>query len=161
RRRSPQTDERARSYEVTLQGAILGLLGLLLGFTFAMAVSRFDNRKRLVVDEATALGSAFLRARLLPEPEQSEVTKLLRQYLDARMELTRGNPAASSREELTERAARLQGLLWAQAVRATEQDRQAVATGLFVQSLNDVIDMAGKRDAALANHVPESVLLLL
>src|SRR5262245_23780758 len=81
RRRSPQTDERTRSYEVTLQGAILGLLGLLLGFTFAMAVSRFDSRKRLVVDEANALGTAFLRARLLPEPERTEVATLLRRYL--------------------------------------------------------------------------------
>jgi hypothetical protein len=60
-----------------------------------------------------------------------------------------------------QRITQLQDLLWAQAVAVTEKDRRAVSTGLFVQSLNDVIDTAGKRDAALENHVPESVLLLL
>jgi hypothetical protein len=161
RKSRARTDDLSRSQAVTIQAAILGLLGLLLGFTFAMAVARFDSRKQLVVAEANAIGTAYLRARLLPEPERTEVVKLLRQYIDARLETTRLGPDLPSAKELEVRVAGLQELLWSQAIAATERDRRAVSTGLFVQSLNEVIDIAGKRDAALENHIPDSVLVLL
>jgi hypothetical protein len=161
RRNRPGTDERARSQVGTIQAATLGLLGLLLGFTFAMAVSRFDSRKQLVVEEASAIRAASLRAQLLPEPQRTEARALLRRYLDARLEKSRGDPAAPAQEGRTESMARLQALLWAQAVAATEQDRRAVAPGLFAQSVNAVIDTADRRDAALDDHVPEGVLLAL
>jgi hypothetical protein len=160
RRRRARGDEQTRSQTTTIQGAVLGLLGLLLGFTFAMAVSRFDNRKQLMVDEANALGTASLRAQLLPD-QAKEVITLLQRYVDVRLEMTRADPASPSMNELTQRMTQLQDLLWAQAVTATRKDQRAVSTGLFVQSLNDVIDIAGKRDAALENHVPESVVLVL
>jgi hypothetical protein len=161
RSRRARIDEHTRSQTVTIQGAILGLLGLLLGFTFAMAVSRFDSRKQLMVDEANAIGTAVLRARLLPEQERKEVIPLMQRYVEARIELTRTGTASPSGEERTQRVARLQDLLWAQAVAATEKDRRAAPTVLFVRSLNDVFDAAGRRDAALENHVPVSVLVLL
>lgn len=153
RRRRTSTDESTRTQALAIQGAILGLLGLLLGFTFAMAVSRFDTRKQRVVDEANAIGTAYLRARLLPEPEKTEATHLLRQYIDARLEAAQGGSG--------ERTASLQDLLWSRAGAVMAKDSRAIAAGLFVQSVNDVIDMAGKSEAALNDHVPESVLFLL
>jgi hypothetical protein len=157
----PRIGEHTQHQILTLQGAILGLLGLLLGFTFAMAVSRFDTRKQLMMDEANAIGNASLRARLLPETERNKVATLLRQYLDVRLEITRAGPTSPSWEQLTGRMAQLQDKLWAQAVAANEKDRRAVATGLFIQSLNESFDVAGKRDTAIESHVPEGVLLLL
>jgi hypothetical protein len=160
-RRRPSLNEHTRAQAVTIQGAILGLLGLLLGFSFAMAVSRFDARKQLMVEETNALGTAYLRAGLLPEAEQKETLTLFQQYLDVRLEMTRAVPGLPGVEVTAARLAQLQKRLWSQAVAAMEKDRRAVATGLFTQALNEVFDIAAKRDAALENHVPESVLLLL
>jgi hypothetical protein len=69
-----------------IQGAALGLLGLLLGFTFAMAVQRYDTRRGLVLQEANAVGTTYLRASLLPDAHQAPVKDLLRRYVDIRLE---------------------------------------------------------------------------
>ena len=80
RSRSTQFHEAVKSQVGTIQGAILGILGLLLGFSFAMAVSRFDMRKQLVIEEANAIGTAAMRARLLPAPRRDEAAALFRSY---------------------------------------------------------------------------------
>jgi hypothetical protein len=91
---APGLADQSRSQLSTLQTAMVGLLALLLAFSFAMAESRFEARQRLMVDESNAIGTAYLRSRMLPEPYQSEVAKLLRAYTDAhwstfRLELMR------------------------------------------------------------------------
>lgn len=151
RRGRASIDEATKSQAGSIQGAILGLLGLLLGFTFAMAVSRFDTRKQLVIDEANAIGTAALRARLLPSAQREEARTLFRRYVDAR--LAEGPP----REE----ADRLEEQLWSLAIAVAETDTRSVTAGLFIESLNEAIDSKSRRDAALTNHVPESVLLLV
>ncbi len=67
------------------QGAVLGLLALLLGFTFSLALSHFDARTAAVVDEANAIGTAWLRTDLLPEPERTEARDLMKQYVAVRV----------------------------------------------------------------------------
>lgn len=161
RRAQSNINEATKSHISVIQGTIVGLLSLLLSFTLAMAVSRFDTRKQLVVEEANAIGTAFLRARLLPEPSRAEVADLLRLYVDTRIETTQPGQDERSTKALHERAAQLQQQLWALGVDAAGKDERAVTTGLFVQALNDVIDVKEKRTIALSNHVPESVLLLL
>ncbi len=158
RRTRADTGDAIRSQIGTIEGGILGLLGLLLGFTFSMAVSRFDTRKRMAVDEANAIGTASLRGQMLPQPHRTEVADLFRRYVDVRVEVSRD---AGVRGDSDARANRLQEQLWAQAVAGAEKDPRAIPTGLFIQALNDVIDIKEKRTAALENHVPESVLLLL
>ncbi len=123
----------------------------MLGFTFAMAVSRFETRKQLVIEEANAIGTAALRARLLPLSHREEALTLFRRYVDAR--LAEGPP-----EEETER---LQERLWSLASAVAETDTRSVTAGLFLESRNEAIDSKSRRDAALTNPVPESVLLLL
>src|SRR5262249_26230898 len=125
RSRRAQIDDHARSQLTTLQGAIPRLLGLPLGFTFAIAVSRLDTRKQLMIDEANAIGTAALRARLLPDEERKEVIPLLQRYVAGRIELTQAGVSARSGDERTQRIAQLQELLWAQAIAATEKDRRA------------------------------------
>lgn len=87
RRAQTRAAEGSLSEIGTLQGAMLGLLALLLGFTFAMAMSRFEARKQLVLDESNAIGTTFLRAQLLPQPPRREISNLLRQYVDVRLAL--------------------------------------------------------------------------
>jgi hypothetical protein len=142
----------------TIEAAILGVLGLLLGFTMSMAVTRFEARKQLVVEEANAIGTAYLRTQLLPAPEGPEIASLLRQYIDARVQYgTAGNDIARI-GSLRAEDFRLQGQFWTEAASYGQKDPNPVKAGLLLQSLNEVIDLEATRWAALNNHVPESVI---
>jgi hypothetical protein len=154
-------NEGSRAEISTLQGAMLGLLALLLGFTFAMAMSRFDTRKQLILEESNAIGTAFLRAQLLPQPPRQEISHLLRQYVDVRLALYAAGINEQKLEHATNRTEALHKQLWSLAVAVGEKDPRAVTTGLFLQSLNEMIDLHAIRITALENHVPEIILMLL
>ncbi|MBL8697552.1 MAG: hypothetical protein JNK67_04230 [Alphaproteobacteria bacterium] len=154
--------EDAKSHINAIQGSILGILALLLGFTFSLSLQRYDARSEAVVEEANAIGTAYLRAQLLHESVRDDVLSLLRDYADVRVRAGDVSVVDSrTRDATTERTLALQGSLWAQARRAAEVDPHPVRTGTFIPALNEVIDDFGKRDAALDRHVPELVLLLL
>lgn len=121
--------------------SILGLLALVLGFTFSLAASRFEARRQVVLEEANAIGTTYLRASFLPETNRAEVTRLLREYVDMRLKgVQEGDvDAILSQSDVLHQA------LWAQAVAASEEKPVSITTGLFVQSLNDVIDLHAKR----------------
>ena len=145
-----------------IQASLLGVLALLLGFTFSLSLQRFDSRSLAVVEEANAIGTAYLRAQLLPASIRGEVQTLLGSYLDLRVQASHvalDNPA--EREALVVRTNQIADALWRQARRAAEEDGRPVTSGLFIQSLNELIDSFGRRDAALNRHVPEAVLFLL
>lgn len=138
------------------------LLALLLAFTFSAALQRYDDRSQAVVAEANAIGTTYLRAQLLPKGMHDEVQGLLRQYLDARIQEGRINTTDTAERESPLRQANLMATqLWGHAVRAAEKDGRPVTSGLFIQSLNELIDAYGTRDASLNRHVPEIVLFLM
>ena len=142
--------------------SMLGLLALLLAFTFAAALQRYDDRSQTVVAEANAIGTTYLRARLLPREMQAEVQALLRQYLDVRIQEGRVDSTKPDlHEALLRQAKSMEARLWTHAVKAAEQDSGVVTSGLFIQSLNELIDTSGTRNAALNRHVPEIVLFLM
>jgi hypothetical protein len=142
--------------------SMLGLLALLLAFTFSAALQRYDDRSQAVVTEANAIGTTYLRARLLPGNMHEEVQVILRQYLDLRIQEGRVDFAdAAKGEALLDQGKRTGAQLWDQAVRAAEQDGRLVTSGLFVQSLNELIDAAETRRAANDRHVPEVVIFLM
>lgn len=145
----------------TLESAGLGLLALLIGFTFAMALTRFDARLRGVLDEANAISTTELRARLLPEPQATEARKLLDDYIRVRIDLIRSPGDTASLDRAVQRSTRLHAELWKCAVAATAADPRSVSTGLFVASLNEMIDLQEIRLAAARNRVPPAVLVLL
>jgi hypothetical protein len=159
--RRASSDDIERSHIGSLQGALLGLLALLLGFSFAMSVARFDARRALVLKEANAIGTAYLRTSFLPEEQGREARKLLRTYVDSRL----GYVNAKTNDELLTRAfataASLQAQLWTIATNATTQDPRSVPAGLFAASLNDVIDVSEERVTAFYSNVPEPILGLL
>lgn len=161
RRKRPTVDEDARSQIITIQGAMLGLLALLLGFTFSMAMSRFELRKQQVLEESNAIGTTYLRAQLMPEPPRKEVSNLLRQYVDVRLQFYQAGMDVQKLRGAKEQTERLQLQLWSWASAWADKDPRAVTAGLFLQSLNETIDLHSKGLTALENHVPEIILVLL
>ena len=121
--------------------SILGLLALVLGFTFSLAASRFEARRQVVLEEANALGTAYLRARLLPEPQRTEMARLLREYADVRVSRLQEGKV----EEVISRSEDLHEELWNQASAAAETNPSSIMTGVFIQFLNEVIDLHAKR----------------
>ena len=107
-------------------GTILGLLAFLLAFTFGLGATRFEERRHTVLEEANAIATTYLRTRLLPEPQRSETARLLREYVDVRVQGVQEHKL----EDLLARSEALQELLWAQAVKAAEKSRDPI-TGLL------------------------------
>ena len=137
----------------TMVGAMLGLLAFMLAFTFGMAASRFDTRKQLVLDEANAIGTTYLRTAMLPE-RRDEIRALLRSYVDARLEAVRSGRVA---EEIL-KSEDIQGRLWSAATAVALQHPDSIIVGLFVESLNEVIDLHAKRvTAGLRNRIPGAI----
>lgn len=138
-------------------GATLGLLAFMLAFTFGMAASRFDTRKQLVLDEANAIGTTYLRSAMLPE-RRDEIRALLRSYVDARLEAVRSGRVT----EKIFQSEDIQDQLWSAATAVGLQHPDSIIVGLFVQSLNEVIDLHAKRvTAGLRNRIPGSIWVAL
>lgn len=162
RRRKQAVAAEAITQANALLVSMLGLLALLLAFTFSAALQRYDDRSQAVVAEANAIGTTYLRAQLLPAVMQDEVQGLVRQYLDIRIQEGRVDFSDAEKQELLLRQSMLvRGQIWNHAVRAAEQDRGAIATALFIQSLNELIDASEARKAANSRHVPEIVIFLM
>lgn len=146
----------------TLQSSLLGILALLLSFTFSIALQRFDSRSEAVVDEANAIGTAYLRAQLLPTSVRDPALQALRAYLDLRVQTGAIDLANDkARNPLLREAEEKLDELWRYARAAAAADPNPVTSGLFVQAVNELIDSYGRRNASLNRHVPEMVLLLL
>jgi len=153
-------DEQRKSQIGGIQGAILGLLALLLGFTFSMAVGRYENRRDLVLLEANSIGTTFLRAALLPADHRVAVENLLRRYIDARLAFSaagRDPVLISKAEGMT---AELQRQLWEHTVAASAEAPTPV-TATFITALNETIDLDESRLVAFRSRVPAAVWLLL
>lgn len=121
--------------------ATLGLLAFLLAFTFGFAASKFDNRRELVIDEANAIGTTYLRAGYLDNPYKMQVRDLLKEYISIRITAVKPEKL----EQGIKKSEELQDQLWQQAVAVARTNPNSVVTGLFIQSLNEVIDLHAKR----------------
>jgi hypothetical protein len=160
-RRNARAGGAKKEHLTAVQAAAAALLGLLLAFSVSMSVSRFEARKAAVVDEANAIGTAYLRSSFLPEPQQTQAQRLFARYVDVRLELARPDWYLNAEHGLREEEAALQMQLWSQGADVAEMDRRAVTTGLYADALNSMIDSAASRDAGLRNHVPESLIYLI
>lgn len=139
-RRIRSADEKDQPV-AAMVASILGLVALVLGFTFSLAASRFDARRQVVLEEANAIGTTFLRASFLPEAQKGEVERLLREYVAQRLQsIQDGNI-----DQFVSHSESVHAELWAQAVAAEKANPGSISVGLFVQSLNDVIDLHAKR----------------
>jgi hypothetical protein len=129
--------------------ATLGLLAFTLAFTFSLAAGRFDARQQFILDEANAIRTSHLRAAFLTEPQRSTIRGMLREYLGARLAAAQPGKAAFVASQ------RLHADLWAQAVAAVRNESSSVLAGLFIESLNEVINLDAKRiQATLRSRIP-------
>jgi hypothetical protein len=146
----------------SLEAAVFALLGLLIAFTFSGALSRFDARRAQVVDEANAIGTAYLRIDMLPSTAQSRLRETFRDYTDARITTYRKLPdLVAAREELA-RSLQLQSEIWAQAVAATRLPDSRPGTEVLVMpALNEMFDIATVRLMATQMHPPTIVFAML
>lgn len=141
----------------SMAGAVLGLLAFMLAFTFGMAASRFENRRQVMLSEANAIGTTYLRAKLLAEPMRTDAQKLLLEYVDVRIE----GAKAEKFDQAVAKSEELQGRLWSVAVAQADKERTPL-TSLFVQSLNEVIDLHATRMMAVTrSRVPGMIWIIL
>lgn len=132
-------------------GATLGLLGFILAFTFGLAASRFDARRQIVVEEANAIGTTYLRAGLLPNIRGVKIRKFLGDYVDARLEVVQ----SLNIEQALRRSDELHRQLWKEAETIGQEHTNSIVVGLFIQSLNEMIDVHSKRVmVGLQNRLP-------
>lgn len=143
-----------------IQGTLLGLVGLLLAFGLTMAVGRYESRRALVVAEANDIGTTYLRAQLLAEPERTTSLELLRSYGDATIDLAEQVPDSEPFDAAAERIEDLQRDLWSAAGDAVAADPVGTAPRLYIETLNDTIDAHTDRVTSLRNRVPTPVILL-
>lgn len=144
------------------EGAVFGLLGLTIAFTFTGAVTRFQDRRGLVTDEANAIGTAYLRLDLLTPDAQPELQDLLRKYLDLRLSTSLTalqDEAALAKLAETEV---VQGEIWTKAITGSlESGAHPDAGKLLLPALNDMFDIRTTRVMVTQNHPPLIVYILL
>lgn len=154
--REPCTDA-----ETALVGSAVGLLAFVIGFTFSIAVNRYDERRNLILAEANAIGTTWLRSSLVDEPMRSEMRAILIRYTDSRLAMFE---AAENPDELR----RLQAVsqveltrLWDVTTRASRVIEPAPLATSLVQTVNDTIDLAQSRYTTYTIRIPRSVLFYL
>jgi hypothetical protein len=157
RRRNPDA---AESHSGSVQGAVLGLLGLLLGFSFAMAVGRYDTRRSLVVEEANSIGTTWLRADFLPEAQKNAVKDQLKRYTRLKLDSFKSMDDRDASSRIRREVAEIHHALWVHAD-AAAIEKPTPVTVSFITTLNETIDLDSSRKASMANHVPGVVWVLL
>jgi hypothetical protein len=141
-----------------LQAALLGLVGLVLAFGLALAVARYESRRVAIVDEANAIGTTYLRAQTLPEPIRTQSLERLVRYTDNSILLADSIPKTTESRAAIANGQRLQRELWGLAGQALADQPVDSAPRLYVETLNEMIDMQTVRVAGLNNRVPGAVL---
>lgn len=154
-------DEGAADHVKGLQAALLGLLSLLLGFSFAMATSRFDVRKGLVQEEVNSIGTVWQRAELLDEPLREEISRLLVAYVDARVDFMKAGTDVSRLDRTIDEASAKEREIWNAVRSAAREHNGGPYMSLMVPALNDMVNLKWKRRTMMDNHVPPPVLFLL
>jgi hypothetical protein len=144
-----------------IEAALFALLGLLLGYSFAGATSRLETRHQLVVQEANAIGTAYLRLDLLPLSEQPEIRHQFREYLDARVQAYEKFAHKESTEREFELASELRRQIWIQALTFSRADQSQDAVRPLLPALNEMIDVTTSRAIALESHLPALIFYLL
>jgi hypothetical protein len=145
-----------------VEGAVLGLYGLLIAFTFSGASARFDARRQLVAEEANAIGTAYLRVDLLPAESQPVLREQFRTYVDSRLSTYRNARGFQEFKAGLAGSARLQSEIWQAAVAATRlPGAHPDAARLMLPALNEMIDITTTRTMAMRIHPPLMIFALL
>ena len=157
RRRQKDSEEEKEPTIGGMVGATLGLFAFMLAFTFGLAGSRFEDRRQVLLSEANAIGTTYLRSKMLAEPMRTEAQNLLREYVDVRLE----GVQPGKLQQAAVKSEELQVRLWSVAEAQAAKER-TVLTSLFIQSLNEVIDLHATRImAGVRSRVPGVIWVVL
>jgi hypothetical protein len=143
-----------------MQAALLGFMGLVLAFGLSLAVGRYETRRAAVVDEGNAIGTTYLRAQTIAEPQRSQSLTLLRQFTDASIRISRTVPGSTTETRAITTSEQIQRQLWALAGQSLNKAPADTAPRLYVESLNEMFDAQSSRIYSLGNRVPTPVLVL-
>lgn len=161
RRRHKTETDLSHNISNIFKGSIFGLVALLLGFSFSATTSRYDLRQRIVLDQANAIGTCYLRAGLLDESSCKHIRSLLERYVEVRVDQYRvGRDAEAVARDQAE-IDRLLADLWTAVEDANRREPEKVHKSSIGPAANEVIDLGSTRTWANRNHLPEPVLLLL
>ena len=152
--------ERHREPIGVLQGALLGVVGLILAFGLSLAVGRYQDRRADVVTDANTIGTAYLRAQTIAEPQRTASLALLRTYNDLAIRITYEIPGSTAIRATAARQGQVQRGLWRLAGQSLNARPRDNAPRLYLESLNDMIDQQTVRLSGLNNRVPDAVLWL-
>ena len=141
-----------------LHSALLGMVGLILAFGLALAMGRYETRRAALVQEANAIGTTYLRAETLSEPMRTSSLDLLKDYTDTSIALSESVPGSADADAAVTAGQEIQRQLWGLADDALDEAPTASAPRLYVETLNEMIDMQTVRVAALGNRVPTPIL---
>jgi hypothetical protein len=144
-----------------VEGAVFGLMGLLLAFTFSGAAARFDLRRQQIIDEANNIGTAYLRLDLLAPEARTVIQEKFRQYVDARLDTYRAIPDTARVNAALTRTAELQQEIWTRSVTAAHEVPGPQATMLLIPALNEMFDIAATRLATTRLHPPPIIYAML
>jgi hypothetical protein len=146
----------------TVEAAVFGLLGLMVAFSFSGAAGRFELRRDLVVQEANAIGTAYLRLDLLAPSDQPALRARFRSYVDSRLETYRKLPDIEAAEKELAHTGDIQGEIWTQAIADVRNPQaQTDSAKLLLPALNDMIDITTTRTMAARSHPPPILFYLL
>jgi uncharacterized membrane protein SirB2 len=143
-----------------IPSTVLALLSLILAFTFSLAISRFENRRQLAIDEANAIGTTYLRATTLRPPYDRHITALIKSYLEWRIVTYRDFESWEKRQEAYFQTKRLQDEIWSEIERSVEDER-TVLESIFITSLNQMFDLENERSIALTKTLPGMIYLTI
>jgi hypothetical protein len=144
-----------------LEAAVFALLGLLLGFSFGGGTSRLEARRQLIIQEANAIGTAYLRLDMLAAGDQPQMRRLFRKYLESRLRVYELLPDMNAASQQLLRTAEIQQSIWSSAVTASRADPTHTAARLLLPALNEMIDVTTSRTVALHTHLPTLIFVLL
>ena len=144
-----------------LDAAVYGLMGLLIAFTFSGAASRFEDRRHLIVEEANAIGTAYLRLDMLPAEAQAALKEKFRQYVDSRLKSYQKLPDIEAAKAEHQVSLALQAEIWTGAVVASKAAAPQPAAMLLLPALNQMIDITTTRIVTMQIHPPSIVFVML
>jgi len=145
----------------TTKGSLLGLLALILAFTFNMSVSRYDQRRAIFIEETNDIGTAILRCDLYPDSTREEFRKDFKEYVEARILYYEAGTDAKIIQEALDKSDKISSRIWKRAAHLSLDPNAVVRSNQMLPALNSMIDVVTSRDALRTANVPDAVLWLL
>jgi hypothetical protein len=144
-----------------IEGSLLGLLALLLAFTFGMSASRYETRRAVMLSEANNIGTVILRCDLYPDSTRNKLRTYLKEYVEARIAYFQAGTDDTKERNTIQATEKWDGMIWSTVAEASKVKDNLVASNQMVPALNAMIDIVTTRNAEKNATVPDSILWLL